>query len=104
MLSDPYVYVWAYRVPSQRAKQFRRLYGPEGAWVQLFRQACGYLDTHLYRDLNDHDRYLTIDRWETEEAFRNFRTEFAEQFERLDEEGEGLTVEETPLGEFGSAI
>ncbi len=97
---DPFIYVWAYRVPSHNVGEFRRLYGPDGAWVRLFRRAPGYLDTQLYRDRNDGDRYLTIDRWESEEAFRSFRARFAEEFERLDSEGERLTLEETPLGEF----
>ena len=30
---DPFVYMWAYRVPSQRADEFRDLYGPEGPWA-----------------------------------------------------------------------
>ena len=99
MLSvDPFIYLWAYRVPPQKANEFRRLHGPAGAWVQLFLQAPGYLDTHLYRDRNDGDRYVTIDRWESEEAFSGFRAIFAEEFERLDREGEPLTLEETPLG------
>ncbi len=101
--TDPFVYIWAYRVSPQRADEFRRLYGPEGAWVQLFRQAPGYLGTELFRDRDDGDRYLSIDRWESEEAFRHFRSRFAEEFERLDSDGEQLTFEETPLGEFGSA-
>ncbi len=69
--------------------------------MQLFRQASGYVGTHLYRDIHDGDRYVTIDRWESEEAFRSFRAMFANEFERLDSEGENLTLEETPLGEFG---
>jgi heme-degrading monooxygenase HmoA len=98
---DPFIYLWSYRVPPQTADEFLRLYGPEGRWVRLFRRAPGYLGTHLYRDRNDGDRYLTIDRWESEEAFRTFRARFANEFERLDSEGECLTLEETPLGEFG---
>jgi heme-degrading monooxygenase HmoA len=89
-------------VRPERANEFRRLYGPEGAWVRLFRQAPGYLETHLYRDRSDEARYLTIDRWESEDAFRRFRARFADEFERLDGEGEDLTLEETSLGEFGS--
>ena len=100
MSVDTFIYLWAYRVSPEKGDEFRRLYGPEGAWVRLFRQASGYLDTHLYRDRNDADRYVTIDRWESEEAFRSFRVSFAEEFERLDVEGEHLTVEETALGEF----
>lgn len=97
---DPFIYVWAYRIPPQKAHEFRRLYGPEGAWAQLFSQAPGCVDTHLYRDRNDGDRYMTIDRWESEEAFKSFRTRFANDFERIDREGDQLTLEETPLGEF----
>ena len=103
MSVDPFIYMWAYRVSPQRADHFRRLYGPEGAWVRLFRQAPGYVDTHLYRDRNDGDRYVTIDQWESEEAFMGFRVRFAKEFERLDKDGEHLTLEETPLGEFGPA-
>ena len=69
--------------------------------MRLFRQAPGYLDTVLYRDRNDRNRYVTIDRWESEQAFRDFRAGFAEDFERLDIDGEHLTLEETPLGELG---
>ena len=68
LAADPFIYVWAYRVARERADEFHRLYGPEGAWVRLFRQAPGYLDTHLYRDRNDGDRYVTIDRWDVEPA------------------------------------
>ena len=100
MPAEPFIYIWAYRVPPEKVDEFRRLYGPEGAWVRLFRQAPGYVDTDLYRDRNDGDRYVTIDRWESEEAFENFRASFAEEFERLDRDGEHLTLEETPLGEL----
>jgi len=102
MLSaDSFTYIWAYRVPAEKVGEFRRLYGPTGRWVRLFRKAPGYLDTVLHRDLNDPDRYVTIDRWESEEAFRDFRSRFSEEFENLDSEAESLTLEETSLGEFG---
>ena len=50
--ADPFVYVWAYRVLPERVDEFRRLYGPDGEWVRLFRQSRGYLSTNLYRDRN----------------------------------------------------
>lgn len=102
--TESFIYVWAYRVAPGSGVEFQQLYGPEGGWVRLFRQAPGYLGTDLYRDRDDEDRYLTIDRWESEEAFRAFRVRFAEEFERLDNAGEHLTLEETSLGEFGSAL
>ena len=100
MNAAPFIYVWAYRVSPGRVDEFLRLYGPDGAWVRLFRLAPGYLDTDLYRDRNEPSRYVTIDRWESAEAFREFRLEFAADFDRLDQDGQRLTLEETPLGEF----
>jgi heme-degrading monooxygenase HmoA len=99
--AEPFIYIWAYRVPPEKVDEFRQLYGPEGAWIRLFRQAPGYVDTHLYRDRNDGDRYVTIDRWVSAEAFKDFRASFADEFERLDRDGEHLTLDETPLGELG---
>lgn len=100
MASDSFTYVWAYRVLPDRTDEFLGLYGPEGAWVRLFRQAPGYLGTDLYADRDDRSRYVSVDRWESEDAFRGFRERFSEEFECLDREGEELTLEETPLGEF----
>jgi len=102
-MAAPFIYMWSYRVTPHKAAEFRQLYDPQGAWAQLFRRTPGYLDTKLYRDRHDRNRYVTIDRWESEEAFRNFRSTRASEFEQLDRDGEQLTLEETPLGEFEPA-
>jgi hypothetical protein len=44
---------------------------------------------------------VTVDRWESEAAFTEFRSAFAAEFDRLDRAGERLTLDERPLGEFG---
>lgn len=99
-MADSFVYLWVYRVSPERLDEFDELYGPEGSWVSLFRQATGYLDTQLLRDRNESSRFITIDRWESGEDYANFRESFATEFEHLDHLGEQLTVEETALGEF----
>ena len=45
-------------------------------------------------------RYVTIDRWESEEAYRAFRARFAGEHDAVDRACEALTVEETPLGAY----
>jgi heme-degrading monooxygenase HmoA len=95
------VYVWAYRVLSDDVEEFCNLYGVDGEWVKLFRRARGYVSTELYRDRKETGRFLTIDRWDSAEAYRQFRGEYAEQFKALDEKGGQFTQEETPLGELG---
>jgi heme-degrading monooxygenase HmoA len=99
-LADSYIYLWAYEVSPEAVDDFCELYGPEGPWVALFRKAPGYLDTQLLEDRSQTGRFVTIDRWESEEAFSNFRAKFGDEFDRLDQLGERLTVRETPLGGF----
>lgn len=101
-MPELFVYLWAYRVSPERLDEFLELYGSNGLWIDLFRRAPGYLDTELLRDRNDPGRFMTVDRWESEEAFLNFRDRFAEEFDRLDRLGELLNMEETALGEFGA--
>jgi heme-degrading monooxygenase HmoA len=92
--------IWSFSVEPANQPRFESLYGPEGRWVQLFRRASGYLGTELLRDRADPTRYLTIDRWESADAFRDFRAKFASEYEALDRECEGLTARESALGEY----
>jgi quinol monooxygenase YgiN len=100
-----YATVWEFRVRSERREEFERHYGLQGSWVDLFRQAAGYLGTELLRDRADPLRYLTIDRWTGADAYRAFRTEFARPYAILDAACEGLTTQEIAIGEYdlGSA-
>jgi heme-degrading monooxygenase HmoA len=102
---DRYTYIWEYEVPPSAETEFLAHYASEGTWVQLFRCADGHLGTELYRDRADPERFVTIDHWRTEAAFRQFRSNFAVEFEALDRRCAHLTRREAPLGEFrpGSA-
>jgi heme-degrading monooxygenase HmoA len=95
-----YTYIWEYQVRPDQEPAFRRDYGPDGAWVRLFRQSPGYVSTQLYRDRADPLRYLTVDTWESEAAHLEFRSRFADAFASLDEACEAYTLRETPLGRF----
>ena len=96
----PYVYIWEFQVRTGGESEFELHYGPGGSWVRLFRTAPGYLETVLLRDLTQPQRYLTIDRWESEAAYRAFREASAADFDALDELCEALTVSERELGRF----
>jgi hypothetical protein len=73
-------------------------YGPEGAWARFFRGSAGYIRTELVRDVAADLRFLTLDYWQTEEEFNRFRQLNLAEYERLDQEFAGLTVQETRLG------
>ena len=92
--------VWEFSVKAARQAEFESHYGPDGSWARLFRKSPGYLGTELWHDRADEHRYVTIDRWASADAWKQFRAGFAADYERLDRECEGLTARETPLGEF----
>jgi heme-degrading monooxygenase HmoA len=100
MTDSRFAYIWEYRVKPSSEAAFLKFYGPGGAWFQLFRRGEGYLGTDLFQDDRERDRFVTVDRWESKVAFRAFRMRFGAEFEQLDEQGEALTLSETPLGEF----
>jgi heme-degrading monooxygenase HmoA len=95
-----YVYVWAFRVATQHRDAFEQAYGAGGAWTALFAQADGYLGTTLLADRTVAGRYLTIDRWRDEAAYRAFRERDAERYAALDRACEGLTEHEESLGSY----
>jgi heme-degrading monooxygenase HmoA len=95
-----YVYLWEFEVSADRQLQFEHHYGPQGSWVALFRQAEGYVDTLLLKDRTQHLRYVTVDRWESEDAYRAFRSRYSREYEELDAVCAGLTAREASLGAF----
>ena len=95
-----FAYAWEFTVRPGCAARFEALYGPEGAWVRLFRSAPGYLGTGLLRSHTRPDAFVTLDRWESEAAYRRFREARAAEFAAIDAEGAELTLDERLLGEF----
>lgn len=95
-----YVYVWRYEVPAENRAEFERVYGAAGDWVKLFGRASGHRATHLLTEDGDGGRYLTIDEWDSREAFERFRSDHGEAFDALDARCAELTAREEQLGHF----
>lgn len=87
-----YRIVWTYTVEQPRARAFEKAYGPEGDLAALFGRAEGFLGTALFRDTGREDRYLTVDYWTTEPAWRAFLRDFPAQHEALETHLAALTV------------
>lgn len=95
-----FVVVWQFEIAEDKIAPFEAAYGPEGNWAQLFRSSTEYLGTELLRDAYIAGRYLTIDRWSSEDAFRSFRKENDAQYEALDRTCDALTSRETRIGTY----
>ena len=99
-----YACLWEFLVQPDRRAPFEQQYGPRGAWVSLFRQAPGYLGTWLLRDSANPRRFITIDRWQSAAAYQAFRSACAQPYAEPDAQCEGLTLQETCLGNFDELL
>ena len=95
-----FVVVWQFEIAEEKIAAFEAAYGPEGSWAQLFRTSPGYRGTELLRDPYAAGHYLTIDRWENEEAFRAFRRDHDAEYEKLDRISDAFTGKETRIGAY----
>lgn len=95
-----FVVVWQFEIAEDKIAGFESAYGPGGTWAQLFRHSPNYLGTELLRDSYVPGRYLTIDRWASEDDFRAFRKDHDQEYEKLDRTCDALTASETRVGAY----
>jgi heme-degrading monooxygenase HmoA len=92
--------IWKYEIREDTKAHFLELYGPSGKWAQLFKTGQGYLGTQLIRDVSASNMYVTIDRWTSRDRYEKFLMDNKEELERIDSEGEKLTINEIKIGWF----
>ena len=93
-----HVTIWEFRVKKGHEAEFERAYGPTGEWARFFERAEGYLGTELLRDAKNRQRYITIDRWTSPATYEVLRSQWADEYEAIDERCEALTEYEALLG------
>jgi|SRR5215470_12388080 len=99
-----YLVVWEFHVRPAQRNRFEQVYGPAGDWVRFFAQDSSYLGSELTRDLKTPGRYLTLDFWISEQAYRTFRERHQAEYQAIDKRCEEMTERETALGEFARII
>jgi heme-degrading monooxygenase HmoA len=95
-----FVVVWQFEIAEQKVAAFEAAYGPEGSWAQLFRTSPDYQGTELLCDAYVAGRYLTLDRWTSEDAFRAFRRDHDLAYETLDRACDVFTTREIRIGTY----
>ena len=89
-----------FRYEVREPEEFERAYGPEGDWAQFFRQGRGYIGTELLQDVEEAERFLVIDRWESIDAYNAFISEHQEEYLRRADESRFYYVQELRFGTF----
>lgn len=95
-----FVILWQFDIAEEKTAEFEAAYGGGGPWSQLFSRSSEYLGTELLKDAYVPDRFVTIDRWQSEEAFRAFRAAHDGDYESIDRTCDSLTRAETRIGAF----
>ena len=63
-------------------------------------QGAGYIGTELLRDVEEPDRYLVIDRWESVDAYNAFLAEHQAEYLRRSDESRFYYIQELRFGTF----
>lgn len=95
-----FVILWQFDIAEDRIAGFEEDYGPSGSWSRLFSRSSAYHGTELLRDAYVPGRYVTIDRWDSEDAFRSFRALYDADYEALDRSCDAITAGEIRIGAF----
>ena len=100
MSAGQFSYIWEYTVDPDRRSEFLGAYNPVGDWAKLMSRHPGYLGTKLLEDVENNNRFVTIDYWVSQSDRDAFREQFKDEFDRLDRDCEEYTTSETFLGDF----
>ncbi|MFC5862852.1 antibiotic biosynthesis monooxygenase family protein [Acidicapsa dinghuensis] len=97
-----FVILWQFDIAEGGIAAFEEAYGPTGSWSRLFTRSGAYHGTELLKDAYVPGRYVTIDRWDSEDAFRAFRAEYDADYEALDRSCDAITASENRIGAFNA--
>ena len=89
-----------FRYEVRDPEEFERVYGPEGEWATFFRSSDGFIGTELLRDVEEAERYLVIDRWESVDGYNKFLAEYQDEYMRRADETRFHYVQELRFGTF----
>jgi hypothetical protein len=95
-----FVILWEFQVKPGFENEFARVYGTDGDWARLFRQSETYRDTRLSRDCDRARWFYTLDTWESQKSYDDFREQHAAEYSELDRRCDEMTLQENFIGSF----
>jgi heme-degrading monooxygenase HmoA len=90
--------LWEFVVREENKQEFEREYSASGTWAEFFRRSPAYHGTTLLD--GGGNRYITCDRWDSQEAYEEFRLANRQEYDNLDSRFEAFTASERCLGIF----
>lgn len=93
---------WQYTVRPQCRDEFESVYGAQGDWARLFANSPAYLGTSLMRQSDNALVYITVERWNSEADFVQFKQTHAGAYAALDARCEAFTAAEKFMGLYNA--
>jgi hypothetical protein len=94
--------IWEYEVKDNFRADFIEAYKSNGLWVKLFRECEDYIKTDLKQDIDQPNRFLTIDYWQSHSAFSAMKQTIDDEYNKLDKQCEAYTLSESHIGYFSN--
>jgi heme-degrading monooxygenase HmoA len=95
-----FVALWEYEVKPGCEESFQSAYSPQGDWVRLFQRDPHFRETRLLQDISRPRFYFTLDYWDSENSFEQFKSTNREAYAAIDCATEHLTLSERRLSAF----
>ncbi|GAB4574873.1 MAG: hypothetical protein Kow0077_23570 [Anaerolineae bacterium] len=92
--------VWEAIVRPEGRGQFELVFGPGGAWSNLFGKCPGFRGTTVLNDTDNPGRYLIIELWETEEQQSQAWDTYPAEYAKLESDLAHWTESRNPVGVF----
>ena len=92
--------VWEFIVKDGAQGKFELVFGPGGAWGNLYAPCLGFRGTTVMRDTGDPRRYLAVEVWDTEVQRDASHVGNKTQAAVLETTLDQLTVSRTEIGTF----
>jgi hypothetical protein len=95
-----FVALWGNEVKPGCEESFQSAYGPHGDWVRLFQRDPHFRETRLLKDLSRPRFNYTLDYWDSEISYEQFKAANREAYATIDRATEVLTLSERRLCTF----
>ncbi len=95
-----FVILWEFEVKPGSEPVFENAYGTQGDWARLFRLDPHYRTTYLLKDTSRPRIYFTMDLWDSQHAYDNFKKANCEAYQALDQACGEFTIRERFIGAF----
>jgi len=95
-----FVALWEYEVKPGCEESFQSAYSAQGDWVRLFQRDPHFRETRLLQDLSRPRFYFTLDYWDSETSFEQFKSANQPAYAAIDRMTEHLTLSERRLSAF----